>query len=442
MTKRLWIATACGVLTWSVNVRAQSGAPNPREGLAAQYVNTETGVTLDDAITRALEQEPTLRATRTAVDVARGVQLQAGLRPNPTVSFMQLQEPGGTDSQSRVEIEWPLDLFRKAGRVAVAEQERQATEQSVSHRERMLAADVRMKYGEAVAAVRDLSVSDDLVATTTRQYDLLRARVDQGGTPPLERNMLEVELRRLEAGRLLEAGHVDRAVIELKRLLGLSANAPLQLRDTLERLVAREGAMPPRPDTTAVAIRPDVREAEARMRVADALIDRARREGRVDLSLFGSYMRMDAGFPQLGRNAQGELTRVRGLFHDFSVGAALAVPLRNRNQGEVASAQAERAGAAARLDAARLTAEAEIAAAAARDERARSAIAVYGGGARDLARQNLDVVTQTYELGRATLFDVLAEQRRYLDLEHAYGNALREAYEARAALRRALGDVR
>ncbi len=442
MTKRLWIEAACGVLTWSVSVWAQSGALDPREALASQYVNTETGVTLDDAITRALEQEPTLRATRTAVGVARGVQLQAGLRPNPTVSFMQLQEPGGTDSQSRVEIQWPLDLFRKTGRVAVAEQERQATEQSVSHRERMLAADVRMKYGEAVAAVRDLSVSDELVATTTRQYDLLRARVDQGGSPPLERNMLEVELRRLEAGRLLEAGHVDRAVIELKRLLGLRANAPLQLRDTLEQLVAREGAMPPRPDATAVAIRPDVQEAEARMRVADALIDRARREGRVDLSLFASYMRMDAGFPQLGRNAQGELTRVRGLFHDFSAGAALTVPLRNRNQGEVASARAERAGAAARLDAAQLTAEAEIAAAAARDERARSAIAVYGGGARDLARQNLDVVSQTYELGRATLFDVLAEQRRYLDLEHAYGNALREAYEARTALRRALGDVR
>ena len=89
-----------------------------------------------------------------------------------------------------------------------------------------------------------------------------------------------------------------------------------------------------------------------------------------------------------------------------------------------------------------MTAEAEIAAATARDDRARSAIAVYRGGARDLARQNLDVVTQTYELGRATVFDVLAEQRRYLDFERAYSNALREAYEARTALRRALGDVR
>ena len=443
MTTRLSIAAAaCGVLMGSVNVRAQSNAPNSPRAFASRYVNTETGLTLDEAITRALGQEPMLRATRTEVDVAKGARLQAGLRPSPTVSFMQQTEPGGTDRQSRVEMQWPLDMFRKTGRVAVAEQELQATEQSVSNRERLLAADVRMKYGEVVAAVRDLSVSDDLVATTTRQSDLLRARVDQGGIPPLERNMVEVELSRLDAERLLQAGQVDRAVIELKRLLGMRANAPLQLRDTLEQLVLRDVALPSRPDSTAVASRADVQEAEARMRVADAQIDRARREGRFDLSLFGSYMRTDAGFPQLGLNAQGELTRVRGLFHYLSAGATLSVPLRNRNQGEVASAEAERAGAAKRLDAAQLTAEAEIAAAMARDERARSAIAVYTGGARDLARQNLDVVSQTYELGRATVFDVLAEQRRYLDFEHSYSNALREAYDARTALRRALGDVR
>ena len=183
MTKRLWIVTACGMLTWSVNVRAQSGAPNPREALASQYVNTETGLTLAEAITRALAQEPTLRATRTEVDVAKGERLQAGLRPNPTVSFMQQTEPGGTDSQSRVEMQWPLDLFRKTGRVAVAEQELQATEQGVSDRERLLAADVRMKYGEVVAAVRDLAVSDDLVATTTRQSESVARASRPGGHP-------------------------------------------------------------------------------------------------------------------------------------------------------------------------------------------------------------------------------------------------------------------
>jgi hypothetical protein len=37
---------------------------------------------------------------------------------------------------------------------------------------------------------------------------------------------------------------------------------------------------------------------------------------------------------------------------------------------------------------------------------------------------------------------MLAEQRRYLEVEHAYTTALREAWEARAALKRALGEVR
>jgi cobalt-zinc-cadmium efflux system outer membrane protein len=442
MTKRFWIVAACGILTWSASAGAQSDPPSSRDALASKYINTETGITLADAIARALAQEPTLRATRTEVDVAKGRQLQAGLRPNPTVSFMQQAEPAGTDKQSRVEIQWPLDLFRKTGRVAVAEQALQVTQQSVSDRERLLAVDVRMKYGEVAAGVRDLSVSDDLLGTTTRQFELLRARVEQGGAPPLERNMVDLELRRLQADRLLQAGQVDGAVIELKRLLGMTAGAPLQLRDSLEALVMRDVDLAVSPAATAVANRADVREAEARIRMADAQIDRARRDGRFDLSLFGSYMRTDAGFPQLGLNDQGEFTRVRGLFHYFSAGAALTLPLRNRNQGEIASAQAERAGAAARLDAAQLAVDAEIAAAAARDERARAAIAVYRGGARDLARQNLDVVSQTYELGRGTVFDVLAEQRRYLDFERAYSNALREAYDARTALRRATGDNR
>jgi cobalt-zinc-cadmium efflux system outer membrane protein len=442
MTKRFWIVTACGILTWTVNGRAQSGTQNQPEPLASQYVDTVTGITLAEATTRALAQEPSLRAARTEVDVVKGEQLQSGAHPNPIVSFIQQLQPGGTDSQTRIELQWPLDLFRKTGRSAVAAQELHATEQNVADRERLLAADVRMKYGEVVAAVRDLSISDDLVATMTRQSDLLRARVEQGGAPPLERNMLEVELRRLEAERLLQAGQVDRIVIELKRLLGMRANAPLQVRDSLEELVIREVDLSLKPGTTAVAIRADVQEAEARIRVADAQVDRARREGRYDLSLFGSYMRMDAGFPQFGLNTQGELTPVRGIFHYVSAGAALTLPWRNNNQGQVASAEAERVGAAARLNATQMTAEAEIAAAIVRDDRARSAIAVYRGGARDLARQNLDVVRQTYELGRVTVFDVLAEQRRYLDFERGYSNALREAYDARTALRRALGDVR
>jgi len=81
-----------------------------------------------------------------------------------------------------------------------------------------------MKYGEVAGALRELAVSDDLVAATVRQRTLVGARVDQGSTPPLERNMVDVEVRRLEAERLLQAGKVEVALVALKRALGLRAD--------------------------------------------------------------------------------------------------------------------------------------------------------------------------------------------------------------------------
>jgi outer membrane protein TolC len=176
--------------------------------------------------------------------------------------------------------------------------------------------------------------------------------------------------------------------------------------------------------------------------LAEARIDRARREGRFDVSVFGTYMRMDTGFPQLGAVPGGSLERVRGLFHYVGGGATVTLPFLNRNQGDVAAAQAERSGAQARLEAAELMARAEIASASARDGQARHAISLYSSRVRTLARQNLDVVHQTFVLGRATVFDVLTEQRRFLDIERAYTNALREAWDASTTLKRAKGDVR
>ena len=418
---------------------AKDTAPS---ALASQYVDERAGLGLDTAIARALEREPSLRAVRSDIEAARGLQQQAGLRPNPTLTFERRDEPGGTDNLTSIGIQWPLDLFRRAGRVQTAERGLQATQLAVADRERLLVADVRMQYGVAAAAVRDVVVADDLVAAAQQQWDVVRARVDAGGTPPLERDLLEVELRRFEAGRLLAAGRADVAVVQLKQLLGMSPNEPLLLRETLETLVAGSTSEAASAAPVSMAARPDVREAEVRVTLADARIDQARREGRVDVSLFGTYMRMDAGFPQQGVGAAGALERVRGQFNYVAVGAMVMLPLFNRNQGQVAAAQAERSGAEARREAAELAARAEVAAAQARDAQAQRAVSLYAGGVRTLARQNLNVVRQTFDLGRATVFDVLTEQRRYLEIEQAYTTTLREAWEARAALKRALGETK
>ena len=101
------------------------------------------------------------------------------------LSFTQQEEPTGPDRQTRIEFSWPLDLYRKAGRVGVAEREIDAARFVVADRERLLAAEVRMKYGDVAAAVRELTVLDDLFAAASKQHALVTARVEQGSTPPL-----------------------------------------------------------------------------------------------------------------------------------------------------------------------------------------------------------------------------------------------------------------
>jgi cobalt-zinc-cadmium efflux system outer membrane protein len=413
------------------------------ELVAQQYVDPVNGLSLEQAVARALEQEPSLRAARSEIDVARGMRLQASLRPNPSVSFERREEPAGTDNQTMVAVEWPLDLFRRSGRVAVADREVGVTELAVADQERLLAAEVRIRYGDVVVALRDLTILDELVAATRRQHELLRSRVEEGATPPLERDLLDVELRRLESDRLLQAGRTEAALFELKRVLGMRAEASLAVRNTLEDLVRRDSpaAAPPSETSALLDQRADVREAAGRVAVAEAKIERAQAEGRFDVSLFANYMRMDAGFPQRAFTPDGGLERIRGVFHYVSAGAMITVPVLNRNQGEVAAARAAHAGAESAYEAARLAADAELAAARARDARARQAVSAYAG-AQTLARQTLTVVGQSYELGRVTVFDVLAEQRRYLDVERSYTEALKAAYEARTALNRALGGVR
>jgi len=48
-------------------------------------------------------------------------------------------------------------------------------------------------------------------------------------------------------------------------------------------------------------------------------------------------------------------------------------------------------------------------------------------------------VRRSYELGRIPLLDVIAEQRRYIEVETGYTDALKQAYDAAVEIERAIG---
>lgn len=405
---------------------------------SSMFVDPVNGLSLDDAITGALSHDPSIAGIRQQVDVARAEGVQAHLRPNPTLGVEQRTEPAGTDSLSMVTVEWPLDLFRRPAREAMAEARLRAVASATADRERQFATQVRSIYGEVLIAIRNLDVLEQIIHETSQQRDVLSARVDEGRSAPLERDVLQVELGRLEADRLLQVGRVEAVLIGLRRLLGLPSDAPLSVKARLETVMAAEGVGPAAGSRT----RADVVEAEARVTVADSLLTKATQDGRFDVSLYGAYMRMDAGFPQLGLTPTGALEQVRGVFHYVTGGLRISLPIRNRNQGAVAAAKAEQAISRSALDAVRLSVDAGHAAALAQDDRARAAMRVYRDGVLALARKNVSTVEQTYELGRLTLLDVVTERRRYLDVERGYSDALRAGFEARTALWAATGGGR
>lgn len=405
-----------------------------------KYFDPQTGITVDRAVIYALEHNGELLAARKEIDAANALVKQAALRANPRVDATVSKTVTGTDNNITVNGMLPLELGgRRPARIRVAERELEMRRQDVANRERMLAADVRAKFGEALAAILKLGFDEDLIAASQRGYNLVSARVTEGGTAPLEQNMVLVELNRLRSTRETAEGKAQIEMLELRNLIGMTPDEPLRLRGDFNDLIT---PLSPLAEATVRALseRPDLKLAKAAESFAEARIEQARVEGRLDASLIAGYQRMDFGYPLSGINDAGQLRPIQGSFHYFTVGVSLDLPMRNKNQGAIEAAVAEAEGAKRRREFLELTVRREVASAYAQYNSTARAAEIFRVGVKDQANANLDVVRQTYELGSKTLIDYLGEQRRFIDLQNGYIDALLDTYKARVEVERAVAS--
>ncbi len=409
----------------------------PSNSSLTKYFDPQTGITVDQAVTYALEHNGEVLAARKEIDAASALVKQAALRANPKLDSSFSKTVTGTDNNITVNGMLPLELGgRRPARIRVAERELEMRRQDVANRERMLAADVRARFGEALAALLKLGFDEDLIATSQRGYNLVAARVTEGGTAPLEQNMVLVELNRLRSIRETAEGKAQIEMLELRNLIGMAPDEPLRLRGDFNDLIA---PLSPLAEATARALseRPDLKLAKAAESFAEARIDQARAEGRLDASVMAGYQRMAFGYSLNGINDAGQLRPIQGTFHYFTVGVSLDLPVRNKNQGAIEAAAAETEAAKRRREFLELTVRREVASAYAQYNSAARAQEIFRVGVKDQANANLDVVRQTYELGSKTLIDYLGEQRRFIDLQNGYIDALLDTYKARVEIQRA-----
>ena len=406
----------------------------------ARYSDLQSGMTVDQAVAYALEHNGELQAARKEIDAAAALVKQAGLRANPKVDASVAKTITGMDNTVTIQGMLPLELGgRRSTRIKVAERELEMRRQDVANRERLLAAEVRAKFGEAIAAILKLGFDQDLIDTGQRGYNLVVARVSEGGTAPLEQNMVLVELNRMRSMRETAEGKTQIAMLELRNLIGMTPEEPLRLRGDFDDSI---NLLSPLTAATqrAIAERPDLKLAKAFESLAEARIDQARAEGRLDASVTAGYQRMNFGFALNGINDVGQLRPIQSTSNYLTFGVSLDLPVRNKNQGAIEAAIAEVEAAKRRREFTELTIRREVASAYAQYNSAARAAEIFRVGVKDQAGANLNIVRQTYELGSKTLIDYLGEQRRYIELQNAYIDQLLDTYKARVEVERAVGS--
>jgi cobalt-zinc-cadmium efflux system outer membrane protein len=405
---------------------------------ASSFLDPQTGVSEADLVARALATNPRLAAERYEFEMAEGSMAQARLRKNPSLSLGGLKEVNGEDNRFSIAGSIPLELFgRRARRTEVAERNLDATRETIADRERVLAGEVRMRFGEALAAVRNLTFAEQLLQANRDFLKLMEDRVREGAAAWLDAEEVRVEVNRMGALRIDYQAKAEVAVLALKEAVGIEPEEAIRLRGSLEeptRSFDQNELL-----QLASAHRPDLAVQRANEALAAADLRQQQSEAKPDATLSVGYERPNTGFALRAFDSAANLQPIRQTFNYAVFGLEINLPVFNRNQGAIAADRAAVKSAQRRISAVDLLLKHEVTQNLVRYNGAQARVAVYRSGVRDQAAKNLDIVRQTYGFGRLPLLDVIAEQRRYIEIETGYTDVLFDAYAARAALEQAVG---
>lgn len=415
-----------------------SPGQQPQQLSSAQFTDP-AGFTVERLAETGFSRRADLLAARQRLAVAEGRLIQAGLRPNPTLDtdYGSARFLGGS-AEGALDV-GVTQVFETAGkrrkRVNVARTELDQVRAEVLAIERQFAADVRASYARAISAARQLDLLDRLIMTNEELVRVTNARLKEGDVAPLELNIVRVETDRLRAQVIRTRADIQGELISLRTLVGLETSDPLRLAPLPER--------PPRLDLniaqlTDIALREraDLRAARlgeelgsARIRLAEA-----QRTPNVAGSVRYSRERRITDLPpSLNVSPVGQTDNI------LRFGVALDIPVFNKNQGEIASATGERVQFQRQREFLETTIKRDVALAYGRYRAAAETYVLYATRIIPTSEANVQSVRAAYNLGEFSVFDIVNEQRRLIESQTGYNDALRDYYGALSDLERALG---
>jgi cobalt-zinc-cadmium efflux system outer membrane protein len=394
-----------------------------------------------DLVERAVQRNREFLALQQRIAETAGLLRQAGVRPAPA---LEIEQSTGRPLGSPGERTFSIGYFhtietsgKRDKRVAVARASADAVEADLADRRRLLALDVKVRYAQALRERQKLETIRQLSETNREYYGVTEVRVRAGDAAPLEGQLFLTELRRVEAQEAVLAGSADRAMFELRKVVGAPAAEPLALAPWTPPAELDAGLV--QLQARALRERPDLRVLElleAQSAAEEAL---AHAEGRPDLTASARYAREHTGFSQLGYDGAGQLVPLRARDNILTVGLSVLLFQPKRSQGAIAAAEARSEGARLRREHVASVARLEVEAAYRRWQAARAAVEILDRGVIGQSENNLALLQQAYVLGQLRVLDVLNEQRRVIETRLAYLDAQAELFEAFAELEASVG---
>lgn len=390
---------------------------------AGQASSGHTSLSLHEAV-QVSQNSPQVHEGQDRVAAAQGVVLQAGLRPNPRL-YLQSEDlrpwadnfdfPNATEDYAYVG-----QLFELGGKRAKRLDVARATLKQADA-ERLLvmqetAGRVAAAYWSAVASVGIARLLEEDMKAVDAIVRYNKARVDAGAMRGVDLIRVQIERDRLLLS--LEAARREVVVtrIELFRQMGRTPDPTVELSDTLE------SSVPVQTESVVVvmAARADVTAAREAVAAAEAEVKLQHAIGVPDLDLLGGYKRNS------GNN---------------TIYSSLQFPLafHNRNQGEIARAEANVRLARDRYEQVELSVRADVAAAQEAYTQQQAVVRDILPDMRARAKQNLAIMDDAYRSGGVDLLRYLDAERTAFDVEASALHTLADFQQAGLRLQLAYG---
>jgi outer membrane protein, heavy metal efflux system len=398
----------------------------------AQAPTPLTKITLDQAIELAIEHNHGLAAARTTIMQNQALEVQANVRPNPTLftdwEYLPLvPAPGGLASYLHDSTEGDIGMSylfergqKRQHRLQAAQDTTTVTRSAVKDNERTLGFQVAQLYINAQLADSTLDLARQDLKSFQTTVDISEHQYRVGALA--ENDFLQIKLQLVQFQQDVEQAELSKAqsLSDLRQLLGYeSVPAEYDIADALEyRPVSMKLE---ELQTRALENRPDLRAAQQGVTAAKSQYELAKANGKQDVTLSGNYSHV---------NAISAVT--------FSVSMPLAIF--DRNQGNIAQTHAAITQAQELQRFANGQVLTDVRDAYEGLQSSDRVVKIFTSGARETALKSRDISEYAYRRGAISLLDFLNAERQYRATELAYRQAVAGYVTSLEQLRQAVGN--